>query len=1394
MEKKRGIDDDIRADNPMDDTSTVIEEEKAGGFMSMIPRAINNNNTMGKAPVPNVYDDLASDTEDNPYAVNTAAAKNTAAVGDLGNGPDSTLMTSKQKERLRKERAKLQKKLNAVEAKAKREAELRELEASLGVTMVDAAKDGADEDESEGATGKKKKAKKKAKKTDDQVDAAPTTETTTASATTSNFKDDKKKKAKKGTPIAALQKMVEERRCREEEQRRLREEELRRIEEEERLAAVDEAIQSAKREADRLRKEQPKRDSKLLTKKQKEANARREQRLKVMLASGMRIAGLSEEGNVTRQDMLQRDTEERQKWAAEKKRREDEAERRRLEEVEAKLKAAEATKVMSGVEEVDDWEALADASDEKAGSTDESGESNSDAMLTVEQKEGIVRKAAATARREQRIQDDKAAHSADNLRSPICCILGHVDTGKCWGRDTPILMWDGSTRNVQDVVELDRVMGDDNSPRVVQPGSVIKEEGMLYRVIPDERHGADSFVCNGDHVLVLTINHRPYVHCDIRAVDGVTETTYIALSYAIDSATNQPDQICHGGFETEALALAALPEWQPLMWQCTVLEYLDFVRTDRASAELCSMYKPVNGVEFPANAGQPFTDAITRAFGSVPTSIVELETARLLGIWLGNGADVIPNATAEESRKALIKGFALTSEKRIPDALMTASLSHRRAFLAGVIESDGASLVAASASKEHWVVSSSDEQFLLQLRRLARSTGLHVGPVSKLAGASTISISGEAMYTFGPLIDFKHKRPAERTPESWAALCDNSWAFAIEEIGHEEYFGFTLDGNSRVLLGDYTVSHNTKLLDKIRQTNVQGGEAGGITQQIGATYFPANAIKKKTAAMYSLGNIDIKVPGLLIIDTPGHESFSNLRLRGSSLCNIAILVVDIMHGLEPQTLESLRLLRDRKTPFIVALNKIDCIYGWNRSVDSPFHDTFKKQPAHAISEFETRITKIKVEFAEQGLNAELHYKNKSFAKYVSLVPTSALSGEGIPDLLDLLVTLTQQRMSKELTYLSELECTVLEVKVVEGLGTTIDVIMANGMLHVGDQIVTAGVDGPIVTNVRALLTPQPLRELRIKSAYIHHKSIKAAMGVKISAPNLEKTIVGSRLMVVGSDDDEGEIIDDVMSDMTGLTNAIDKSGRGVWVQASTRGSLEALLEFLRVSKIPVSGINIGTVHRKDVIRASPMVERSKEHAVMLCFDVKVDKDAEEMAKERGIKVFKADIIYHLFDKFTAHITQILEQRRKEQEDLTVFPCILKIISKEHVFIKSSPLLLGVEIMNGHLRRGTPICIVKMNPETNVRKVVTLGKVTTIWHNNNPVNIAHKANSGAGFTIRIENMGRHQKTYGRHFDENDLLYSQVTRDSIDVLKETFRANLTKEEWKLVIKLKTILGVE
>jgi translation initiation factor 5B len=537
-------------------------------------------------------------------------------------------------------------------------------------------------------------------------------------------------------------------------------------------------------------------------------------------------------------------------------------------------------------------------------------------------------------------------------------------------------------------------------------------------------------------------------------------------------------------------------------------------------------------------------------------------------------------------------------------------------------------------------------------------------------------------------------------------------AAARREKAHQEALAARSKDNLRspicCILG-HVDTGKTKLLDKIRQTNVQGGEAGGITQQIGATYFPVDALEAKTQVVNKDGKFEFKVPGLLVIDTPGHESFSNLRSRGSSLCNIAILVVDIMHGLEPQTLESMKLLRDRKTPFIVALNKIDRLYGWKKIENNGFQDSLAMQSKGTQSEFRDRLQQTKLAFAEEGFNSELYFENKSLAKNVSLVPTSAHTGEGIPDMLKLLVSLTQERMTSSLMYLSEVECTVLEVKVIEGLGTTIDVVLSNGILREGDRIVLCGINGAISTNIRALLTPAPLKELRLKSEYVHNKEVKASLGVKIAANDLEGAIAGSRLLVVGDEDDESDLEDEVMSDLQQLMSKVSKDNRGVSVQASTLGSLEALLEFLRTQKppIPVANIGIGPVYKRDVMMAGTMLEKAKQYAVMLCFDVKIDKDAQAYADENGIKIFTADIIYHLFDSFTAHMAQLLEQKKEESKLLAVFPAVLTPIQ---VFNKKDPIVIGVDVTEGSLRPLTPIAAVRTNPVTGVKEIISLGRV------------------------------------------------------------------------------------
>lgn len=577
----------------------------------------------------------------------------------------------------------------------------------------------------------------------------------------------------------------------------------------------------------------------------------------------------------------------------------------------------------------------------------------------------------------------------------------------------------------------------------------------------------------------------------------------------------------------------------------------------------------------------------------------------------------------------------------------------------------------------------------------------------------------------------------------------------------------------------------TKLLDCIRGTNVQEGEAGGITQQIGATYFPAENIRERTKELKA--DAKLNVPGLLVIDTPGHESFTNLRSRGSGLCDIAILVVDIMHGLEPQTIESLNLLKMRDTEFIVALNKVDRLYGWKTCRNAPITKAMKQQSKDVQIEFNMRLDQVITQFKEQGINTELYYKNKEMGETFSIVPTSAISGEGIPDLLLLLVQWAQKTMVEKLTYQDEVQCTVLEVKVVEGHGTTIDVVLVNGVLHEGDQIVVCGMQGPIVTNIRALLTPHPMKELRVKGTYLHHKEIKAAQGIKITAQGLEHAIAGTGLYVVGPDDDLEDIKEAAMEDMKTVMNRIDKSGEGVYVQASTLGSLEALLEFLKTPavNIPVSGIGIGPVHKKDVMKASVMLEKKKEYATILAFDVRVTPEARELADELGVKIFCADIIYHLFDQFKAYIDNLKEEKKKEAAEDAVFPCVLKIMPN-CVFNKKDPIVLGVDVLEGVVKVGTPICI----PQ---KDFIDIGRIASIENNHKPVDYAKK---GQKVAIKIvgSNSEEQQKMFGRHFEIDDELVSHISRRSIDILKANYREDLVIDEWRLLAKLKNLFKIQ
>lgn len=593
-----------------------------------------------------------------------------------------------------------------------------------------------------------------------------------------------------------------------------------------------------------------------------------------------------------------------------------------------------------------------------------------------------------------------------------------------------------------------------------------------------------------------------------------------------------------------------------------------------------------------------------------------------------------------------------------------------------------------------------------------------------------------------------------------------------------------------VVIMGHVDTGKTKLLDKIRKTNVQEGEAGGITQQIGATYFERKTLDMQTKRLNETERFEIKIPGLLVIDTPGHESFTNLRSRGSSLCDIAILVVDLMHGLEQQTIESLTMLRKRNVPFVVALNKIDRCYGWTTNKDAPIREALKAQGEGTLSEFRSRATDAKVQLQEQGVNSNLYWEmgdeDWTNSDFIPLVPTSAITGEGVQDVLMLLCQISQRKLTEQLMWHANLQCTVLEVKAIDGLGMTVDVLVVNGTLREGDKAVFGTLDGPIVTEIRGLLTPPPSREMRVKSEYIHHKYVNGARGVKIIGNNLEKVMAGTPVMVVGPNDEEEDIKAEVMSDLTKLKSKLSTDKVGVLVQASTLGALEALLQFLREETkppIPVSAIGIGTIHKRDVTKISIMNEKGHpEFATILAFDVDVEREAREHAQDMNVRIMTADIIYHLFDQFTRFMDELNQRRRDEASAIAVFPSIIKILP-QHVFNQKDPIIVGVEVVEGILKVGTPLCVPALGG-------LHVGKVDSIESNGREQQTAKK---GASVAVKIVNESNPNITYGRQFDASHSLYSTLTRASIDALKEHFKDQLETEDWRLVVKLKKVFNI-
>ncbi|WP_461866150.1 translation initiation factor IF-2, partial [Thermococcus sp.] len=580
----------------------------------------------------------------------------------------------------------------------------------------------------------------------------------------------------------------------------------------------------------------------------------------------------------------------------------------------------------------------------------------------------------------------------------------------------------------------------------------------------------------------------------------------------------------------------------------------------------------------------------------------------------------------------------------------------------------------------------------------------------------------------------------------------------VESLEEFEYDGYVYDltTESHNFIANGILVHNTTLLDRIRHTNVAGKEAGGITQHIGATEVPIEVVRELAGPLIKLWKGEIKLPGLLFIDTPGHEAFTSLRARGGSLADLAILIVDINEGFQPQTLESIEILRKNRTPFIVAANKIDRIKGWKVKEDEPFLINIKKQAQRAQGELETKLWKLIGKFYEMGFQANRFDRVKNFTRELAIVPISAKYGIGVPELLVLIAGLSQKYLEEKLKIEVEgpARGTILEVREELGLGTTIDVIIYDGTLKKDDTIVVGGKDKAIVTKIRALLKPKPLDEIRDpRFRFDQVDEVVAAAGIKIAAPNLEEALAGSPVIAARSEEEVERAKQEILGQIQSVVISTEKVG--VIVKADTLGSLEALSKELREKGIPIRKADVGNINKTDIMEALSVREEEEKYGVVLGFNVKVNEDAQEVAKSKGVPVFTGNIIYKLIEDYEAWIKAEEEKKKKELLVRTRFPGVIRLYPDErYVFRRSHPAIVGIEVLEGRIRPG--YTLIKQNGQ----------KVGTIKSIKSKSDFIQEAKKGEAVAIAIEG-----PIVGRHIHPGEILYVDLSRDdAIRLVKE------------------------
>ncbi len=545
----------------------------------------------------------------------------------------------------------------------------------------------------------------------------------------------------------------------------------------------------------------------------------------------------------------------------------------------------------------------------------------------------------------------------------------------------------------------------------------------------------------------------------------------------------------------------------------------------------------------------------------------------------------------------------------------------------------------------------------------------------------------------------------------------------------------------------------TSVLDCFRNSSVQESEAGGITQKISFTKSPLSQVKSACPLIDSQG-INLEIPGYLFIDTPGHAAFTNLRKRGGSLADLAILVINIKEGIKPQTSEVLEILKQYKTPFLIALNKIDAISGWKQH--NNLKESIESQTELVQTEFQTLLLTFQGSLSAHGFDSDLYYNIKDFTKKIALVPCSARTKEGIPELLFVLCGLSQKFLKERLKISEDAKGVILEIKK-DKTQDHVEAILYDGSLKAGDEIAIASFNEPIITKIRALEEIEPL-----STKYKSTEKVTAATGIRIHLTNKEGILSGMLFQKINNN--LKEISSSFKKELAGAIN-FDKNG--IIAKADSLGSLEALLFLLKQENISVVNAGIGPINKKDLISAKANLEIDPLDSIIIGFNVEKEEDLEP----GNVKILSDKVIYKLIEnlqKWRAEKRAEIERNR-----LMELSTITKLeILHNYQFRNSNPAVFGVRILAGKLR-----CGLKLLDETGEE----VARVKGIQHEKSSV---EQATEGQEIAISLPGIN-----FDRRLADKKFLYSEISERQFKDFKKN-KDLLSASELKVLQEIQVI----